>query len=273
MTRLASDALRKEVDAVFTAIEQAWQVHLCCHVFGSMLEDDQGTSIIPPRWMYHRSQLCMRVKQRANHACIAHDLYELPRLVGDSEACSERQCPAGIIELIQPVRRDGRLEALLYLGQFPASGTGTIALTAAKRTQLRAAAALLAGWLAALIERLAAGRTNGADDRLTRIIAFIDHRLAADPTLSEVARSLRLSSERARHLISETAGCSFRALKDQRRLLVARELLTHGFKPIGEIDYACGCADPGWFARWFGRRTGESPSGFRSRLRGSTAQP
>lgn len=250
--------LRRRIDAGFAACERAWRVRLCCHTFGAALIDAGGTTVVPGRWHAHRHPGCLAAKRGdRGAACMAYDLRRLPADMGGRDAPAWLTCPAGIEELIQPVRCAGRLEALLYLG--PASR-----LAAARRRDLEAMTAILAGWLAGIAAELAAGRDAG-DSRLTRIGSFIDAHLADDPDLGDLAAHLGLSPERARHLVRELTGLSFRAFRDARRLEAAQRRLRIGFRPVNEIALACGCADPGWFGRWFRRQTGLTPLAWRRR--------
>jgi AraC-like DNA-binding protein len=175
-----------------------------------------------------------------------------------ADAAAWRVCHAGIAELIQPVRRAGRLEALLYIGPVRQPGP-------ARRCELEAVAAMLAGWLRDVLVELDEGRACGGDSRLTRIDGYLAGHLAEDPDLDDLARHLGLSAERTRHLVRELTGSSFRALREAKRLAEAQRLLRIGFRPVQEIARACGCADAGWFGRWFRRRTGVTPLAWRRR--------
>jgi AraC-like DNA-binding protein len=250
-----ADSLRREAEAVLAAAERQARLHLCCKLFGGALCDGQGAPVIPPRWHYHRAPACMRAKLRDNQACIAWDLRTLPAEAGDGPAW--RTCPAGRRELIVPMHLDGRLEALLYLS--PAGPVG-----AARARQLEATAHLLAGWLRDLAVRAAEGRAVGGDPRLVRIGAFLDAHLHEDPGLDALAAHLGLSAERTRHLVQEETGRSFRALKERHRLAAAQRLLGLGFQPVKTVARQCGCADAGWFGRWFRRRTGQTPLAWRA---------
>lgn len=258
-------ALQSEIEAVLGACERAWCVHLTCHPLGGALRDAQGASVIPAHRHYHRAPACMRVKRSGgNQACIDfHHHDRLPRALADGEAPVWRRCHGGIDELVVPVRCGGRLEALL---QLQPRGGRRLASPAAV-AGLAAAAALLSGWLAHLAARLAEARAVGGDQRLTRINSFLAAHLAEDPGLDALAGALGLSPERARHVVRELTGMSFRALKDHHRLAAARRLLGLGFQPIRTVARQCGCADPAWFGRWFRRRTGVTPGVWRRSAR------
>jgi AraC family transcriptional activator of pobA len=99
---------------------------------------------------------------------------------------------------------------------------------------------------------------------------------AAEPTVFEKVRELLRSPARLSH-VSRTAGyhpdhltrklkresgLGLRALRDRLRLEAAQAAL-HGAATIAEAATRAGFDDPNYFARWFRRQTGQTPSVWR----------
>ncbi|MEP7049291.1 MAG: helix-turn-helix transcriptional regulator [Pseudomonadota bacterium] len=151
-------------------------------------------------------------------------------------------------------------EMIQYATRWPPSRRARDALADAF---FRSLALLLEDWLKAPSSyRLPRGRS-----KLVRAaIAFTLEHAGALP-LATVCRAVG-ASERTlrRHLLAET-GLGFRELLGQARILRAMELLASGEVSVTDAALAVGFDSPSAFAKSFARVAGQSPRGFRERVR------
>jgi AraC family transcriptional activator of pobA len=105
-------------------------------------------------------------------------------------------------------------------------------------------------------------RENPTALRLRLLIErhFRDHHRPA-----EYARRLRVTVGHLNHLARRHLGRSAGIVIRERLTLEARRLLLHTDASAAEVGYALGFKDPAYFARFFKRTTGLSPSVFRIR--------
>ena len=92
--------------------------------------------------------------------------------------------------------------------------------------------------------------------------------LPASPSFEEVARSLRLSP-RTLHRRLHDEGSSFRMVKDALRRELALARLARTADSIAAIATELGYSEPSAFFRAFQQWTGEAPSAYRRRMKGS----
>lgn len=90
--------------------------------------------------------------------------------------------------------------------------------------------------------------------------------LALDPALplSVTAHRLGLSAVRLRALVREHAGCSPKEYVQRLRVNQAKELLAETDLTVAAVARRTGFNDPGYFTRQFTRRTGVTPTDFRT---------
>jgi AraC family transcriptional regulator, transcriptional activator of pobA len=89
-------------------------------------------------------------------------------------------------------------------------------------------------------------------------------------TLHQVADYAQLLNVTPGHLndtIRDKTGQNATSLIQQRITLEAKRALFHAELSVKEIGYSLGFEDPAYFNRFFKRVTGETPAGFRNRLR------
>jgi AraC-like DNA-binding protein len=109
--------------------------------------------------------------------------------------------------------------------------------------------------------------TPSAAERVTRIV----HARATlgDTSLPAIAEALGLHPRTLnRHLLNE--GTSFRALREQARLQVARHLLAGTRLPVTQIALALGFGETSSFTHAFQRAAGIAPAKWRAGLRASS---
>lgn len=80
--------------------------------------------------------------------------------------------------------------------------------------------------------------------------------------LGKVARTAGYHPDHLTRKLKREAGLGLRALRDRLRLETAQAALRSA-ATIAEAATRCGFDDPNYFARWFRRQTGETPSAWR----------
>jgi AraC family transcriptional activator of pobA len=79
------------------------------------------------------------------------------------------------------------------------------------------------------------------------------------------AGQLGITASHLNALCRKTAGQSALELVHERLVLEARRNLVYTSMSVSQVSYALGFADPAYFTRFFKKRTGFSPKGFRAR--------
>lgn len=105
-------------------------------------------------------------------------------------------------------------------------------------------------------------RENATALRLRSLIErhFREHHRPAD-----YARRLRITVGHLNHLSRRHLGRTAGAVIRERLALEAKRQLVHTEASAAEVGYALGFKDPAYFARFFRRATGRSPTAFRAR--------
>jgi AraC-like DNA-binding protein len=105
-------------------------------------------------------------------------------------------------------------------------------------------------------------RENATALRLRRLIErhFREHHRPAD-----YARRLRITVGHLNHLSRRHLGRTAGVVIRERLALEAKRQLIHTDASAAEVGYALGFKDPAYFARFFRREAGESPTAFRGR--------
>lgn len=111
-----------------------------------------------------------------------------------------------------------------------------------------------AGWLAT--PRPAA--TSGGD---TRGLQQLLGSMSLEGPLDEAVRRSGYQRDHLNRLVKQETGLSLGQFRASRRLARAKELLAQGVK-VAAVAGEVGLPDQGYFARWFRRQTGVTPSGW-----------
>ncbi len=108
-----------------------------------------------------------------------------------------------------------------------------------------------AGWL----ERTASAAANGGDSAIHRLLLT----MALEAPLRQVVERSGYQRDHLNRLVRKETGLTLGQFRTQRRLLKAKDLLARGVK-VGDVAGEVGLPDQSYFARWFRRQTGQSPS-------------
>jgi AraC-like DNA-binding protein len=271
------------------AFERASGLSLCFHDFRRSL------------WPYveatrneHVNPVCRMVKANRHQACKE---FCAARMHLEAERYQQgviKRCHAGVIELLLPVFLDGKMEWLFYAGvRRPGkdlaitvedqthSRSGPWASTIGKLpalTQeeaehllelLRQLAARLVAWRTGLKESLPALATQGGmpsdDARRSAITWFISKR-HANPKLrlADLAKHVRLSEDRAGHVVTELFDQGFATLLLRARVQTAQGLLRLSDLPLREVAHQSGFGSRAHFFAVFREQVGVTPGVYRS---------
>lgn len=106
---------------------------------------------------------------------------------------------------------------------------------------------------------------------VTKALAILEHRMAEDLSLNEVAHLVGLSASHLSRQLARATGNGFADCLAQFRIEEAKKHLNHGTLTVKEVAHLVGFHDPAYFARVFRRLEGRSPADFRSEARRSEA--
>ena len=105
-------------------------------------------------------------------------------------------------------------------------------------------------------------RQPGKETPLTNLITYIHDHLTEDITLSELARQSCMSRSALIRQFHRTYGCTPLSFILNRRIELARKLLTEGHVQVKHVAYECGFQDVNYFIRLFRKREGITPGRF-----------
>ncbi len=98
------------------------------------------------------------------------------------------------------------------------------------------------------------------------LVERVRHQLAEPKSLGEVARASGYARDSLTRKLKRDHGLGLRALRDQERLALAQTAL-RAEGSVAAAGIHAGFDDPNYFARWFRRQTGLTPSVWRSKWR------
>lgn len=107
--------------------------------------------------------------------------------------------------------------------------------------------------------------TARMDERVLRVIDFVDAHLADPLTVERLAHLVHLSPSRLTHLFVEHVGTSPQRYVERQRMTRAKQLLDLTNRPVGAIAQDLGWEDALYFSRRFRQFTGQSPTEYRRR--------
>ena len=112
------------------------------------------------------------------------------------------------------------------------------------------------------------GKLSQSD--FSRIVEYIESAENRCPSMEEIAKVCEISPAHLRRSFKKTTGKTVHEYAEGIRLKKARSLLSDTDLPLKEISYRLGFANSTTFSTTFKRLAGETPSGYRYRLRGLT---
>jgi len=104
-----------------------------------------------------------------------------------------------------------------------------------------------------------------SNDLAKQIRRHLLNRVNERLTISDVARSLDISSTQAKNAFRSTFGCGIITYFNELKIWQAKRLLSDPNLTIEEIAYRLGFSSPAYFSQIFRKLTGGTPSAFRSR--------
>jgi AraC family transcriptional activator of pobA len=106
---------------------------------------------------------------------------------------------------------------------------------------------------------------------LRRFVEIIERRFAEQPSVATIARELGVSAPHLTRACRELLGRPALSLVHERVVLEAKRSLVFTSKPVSQVAYELGFADPAYFSRFFRDRVGVNPSVYRATLARSGA--
>jgi len=276
-------------EAALAAYENLSRLRVTVH-------DLEGTlwPFLPPERFQHMHPLCVAVKVRHDRACVDFGVKRLRREIPTQPHGRVQVCHAGLVELVAPVFREGRLVWVLFAGPRRAGNLpnavrdttpppartpwarGTPLPTPLDEAEaqalleaLRQLAARLRLWREELEgtglapKQLGPNEINAPPDALAtrraQVLRFIQLRHTQQVRLADLAKLLHLSETRAGHAVREACGESFVKLLLEARLRTAAGVLRHTSAPVPEAALRAGFGDLSYFHRAFRKRFGKTP--------------
>lgn len=109
-------------------------------------------------------------------------------------------------------------------------------------------------------------RESLGTQRLLRAKQYIDENFTKEITLEVLAKMSNMSHTNFRREWARVFGGTAIKYRDEKRLLLAKDLLIEGKLKIGEIAFACGFVDGSYFVRFFKKHTGQTPMEYKNSL-------
>lgn len=122
----------------------------------------------------------------------------------------------------------------------------------------------------AFILRLSAERADDATENkktFGEVKEFLDRNFTAIDTVDSVCKSLYINKYYLTHLFTDTLGVPPLQYIIQKRMTLAKTMLSSSDKTIGEIAKACGYDDAAYFCRVFKRTENLTPLAYRKQFR------
>jgi AraC family transcriptional regulator of arabinose operon len=109
------------------------------------------------------------------------------------------------------------------------------------------------------------GLARRVDERLLRVLEYVDSHLAEPLDVHRLAGVVHLSASRLTHLFRDHLGTSPQRYVERQRVTRAKQLLDLTARPVAAIAREVGWADPLYFSQRFRRFVGQSPTAYRRR--------
>lgn len=259
--------VREELGRVLESFEKASGLYVCVRPLSEIWRDEANSDwLVPSPYHLHRSAFCRAMKARHPRACERCDLHQLHHDCHPGMRHFVRACHAGAEEILIPLWLQGVLVGVVFAGQFRRSRKGPAKLPLRSDMQLERIyphCLMLRAYMMDIIRRLEQRKYRVAPSRWGQVETFLRSRLSEDPSLEDLASHLALSPSRTSHLVRDVMGMSFRELKAQYRLELARDLLTATSAKLAFIAAKAGFSDVNYFCRHFKQKVGITPTEYR----------
>jgi AraC family transcriptional regulator, arabinose operon regulatory protein len=106
------------------------------------------------------------------------------------------------------------------------------------------------------------------DERILRVIDYVDAHLTEPLDVPRLANVVHLSPSRLTHLFTEQLQISPQRYVERQRMALAQQLLQLTNSPIAEVAREIGITNPLYFSQRFHHLTGLSPTAYRQRHAG-----
>lgn len=258
------------MEGAIAAFCEATGLQLCVKLLRFRRRHPTVLEDVAARRNIHDSAFCRGVKRTLNERCKDCDLRLVPERCVSEGRQFTHVCHAGANEVIIPLFLDGTMAAVVYAGQFRVSDDQPAELPLVSEAELARIEGLSRLLGAYLGERLREPRfisESSTGYRAEAVRLFLNGNLRDNPSLTDLARHLGLSTTRTAHVVREATGRSFVELRDELRLERAIALLAGTYHKVGHIAAECGFSSTQYFHRFFRRSQGMTPLAFRLKQR------
>jgi AraC-like DNA-binding protein len=167
------------------------------------------------------------------------------------------------------------LDQVYHIRDFPSRGlfedAFRIASSGGDRQDIQQRLAVIAYSIILALSSAAAQSACRFSPEILRAKNYLDSRVDGTVTTADLGRAMGRSPAHALRLFKKEMGISPHAYFLNRKIEEAKVLLLHSHLTVKEIAYRLGFADEFHFSNAFKRKTGASPTSFRSRA--SAARP
>lgn len=118
------------------------------------------------------------------------------------------------------------------------------------------------------LSRIKSGKTVAVPDIVNRFLESAFNPDLSIGTISSYAAQAGISENYLSRQVKQSTGRSVGDWIDAVRIVRAKKLLSETSLPIIDVATAVGLEDQSYFARFFKRETGQTPSGFRKAMQG-----
>lgn len=105
---------------------------------------------------------------------------------------------------------------------------------------------------------------TGQPKVIQQAVEYIARNLSNPMTVEDIADNVGMSRSHLSTLFKKKLGCGIHSFIEERRLQLAKQLLTGAAVTIQEVGERVGIQDAKYFSKWFKRCTGVTPSEYRN---------
>ncbi len=241
--------------------------------------------VLEQRHYFHCNPFCMAVKGPGG-AWDRCKVREGPDLLADIERLGRpftKTCHAGVVEHVIPLFHQGRCRGSIIYGPFrsrdkpcpyPTCRPLHRALPLFSEREVHRALPLLEliGRFIVLVYTQPDGHAERAtrDQRVLKAARYLSDHLGESVRVTEVARHCGLSASRLLHLFKRETGQTLRRYLIGLRVEGAAKRLAFSQQPLAAIASELGFTDQSHFGAVFRRHAGQTPRGYRLRMRDET---